>query len=315
MNAEIGLIGGNDFIATVTQRCQLPIHRAIASYQKTEILSWVHNHETAILIIEASSLISQGLCQDIKASNPLRYLYCIVVAQPQHPLSLTEEAEMIEQSADAYLRFSSPTATPTEQILLENRLFSAYLQAGMRQVNQFYQLQHTNDILSTIALSDSLTGLGNRRALEWELSRQIQLSRHQQQPVSLIIIDVDYFKSVNDTHGHLIGDRILQLLTIRLQNSLRVQDTLFRYGGEEFIVLLRQSDLTQAEAIGQHLRRSICETPFTLNRGLTLSITISLGLTQLQDTDDPQGQNILQRADDNLFKAKNAGRNRLVSSI
>ncbi len=130
----------------------------------------------------------------------------------------------------------------------------------------------------------------------------------------MIILDVDHFKKVNDTHGHLVGDRILQVLCQRLRHNLRCQDTAFRYGGEEFVILLANTTDEEALLVARRLNRVVSDEPFALSNKLTINITISLGTACLQADDDEQGESLLNRADQCLLQAKNAGRNRVIHS-
>jgi len=164
-----------------------------------------------------------------------------------------------------------------------------------------------------MALADPLTELSNRRAMEWELPRQIQNARSYSTPLSLIMLDVDYFKSVNDNYGHQVGDRVLQLLAARLQHNLRLQDTLFRYGGEEFVIALSQTNFQEAKNVATRLKCLVSDQPFNIDGTLALQITISLGLGFLNAEDDIKGETLLRRADENLLRAKTSGRNRVFS--
>jgi two-component system cell cycle response regulator len=197
---------------------------------------------------------------------------------------------------------------------LDQRRLYAHIWAGMRRVRNHRELVRTNDLLSAIALSDPLTELNNRRALEWELPRQVQNARSRNMPMSLIMLDVDFFKTINDNHGHLIGDRALQLISARLKHNLRFCDTPFRYGGEEFVIILNDTDADEAELVAQRLCRLIAAQPFAVGDSLDLSITISLGAATLQPHDDDRGNSLLKRADDNLLTAKSHGRNQVVVS-
>lgn len=189
------------------------------------------------------------------------------------------------------------------------------LQVGIRRVQHYRELMRQNDLLSAIALSDPLTELNNRRAFEWEVPRKIQNARHREAPLSLLVLDVDYFKSINDSYGHLAGDRALQLLAARLRHHLRFCDTPFRYGGEEFVVILSDTDAEEAIQIGNRLRRRIAEKPFALSDVLDVQITISVGSASLLPSDDERGISLLNRADRYLLTAKARGRNQVVSSL
>lgn len=131
----------------------------------------------------------------------------------------------------------------------------------------------------------------------------------------MIILDVDFFKKVNDSYGHLVGDRILRLLSARLRNNLRIQDTPFRYGGEEFVIILPNTTGEEAFLVARRLNRIVNQELFTINNNqLTIKVTISLGVASLQDEDDKDGISILDRADKYLLQAKATGRNRVISS-
>ncbi|HAG85122.1 MAG TPA: GGDEF domain-containing protein, partial [Cyanobacteria bacterium UBA12227] len=157
-----------------------------------------------------------------------------------------------------------------------------------------------------------LTELNNRRAMEWDLPRQIQNARTHSTSLSIIMLDVDYFKSVNDNYGHQVGDRVLQLLAARLQHNLRIQDTLFRYGGEEFLIILSQTNVQEAQIVAKRLRKVVSDQLFNIDGTLALQVTISLGLASLNRIDDSQGESLVRRADHNLLLAKTSGRNQVV---
>ncbi|WP_204106407.1 MULTISPECIES: GGDEF domain-containing protein [Spirulina sp. CCY15215] len=320
MNISVLLIGSKNFITTFLERYETPIVAAIESTSKAEIIAGIAQNQPDIVLLEADLLSILGLCCEIKKTNYLGLVYCIAIEyycsanilEREPSQHLLETAKAIENSADAYLQFSGLDSSINQNIEAEKRLLLAYLQVAYRQVQQYRELLKTNDFLSSIALADALTDLSNRRALEWDLPRQVEKARKKNIPLSLAILDVDYFKSVNDNHGHLVGDRILQLLAYRLRNNIREQDTVFRYGGEEFVILFQQTNTDTAMAIAHQLCQIISETPFNIDRNLTLSLTISLGLSSLQPEDDDRGRMLLKRADLNLLKAKSSGRDRVV---
>ncbi|WP_051035337.1 GGDEF domain-containing protein [Crinalium epipsammum] len=116
------------------------------------------------------------------------------------------------------------------------------------------------------------------------------LSVAQLLPQSLIILDVDYFRCVNNNYGHLVGDRVLQILAMRLQNHLRSEDTIFRYGGEEFVIILSNTDAVIVRKIADRLRVLIGSQLISIESSLSINITISLGTATLKPTDDAQSQ-------------------------
>lgn len=248
----------------------------------------------------------------------------IIVANRVQQLAIA--AQVLENGADAYLQLTALQADTrqvstvgemeaviAQQAEQEQRLLRAQIQLGFRQAQEYRELIQTSARLSTVALADPLTEVSNRRALAWELPCQIQNAHAQGTPLSLVMLDLDNFKSVNDQHGHLVGDRVLQILAARIRNRLRVHDKIFRYGGEEFVILLKQTDADTAWLVAQRLRQVVGKQPFNLEQTLTLTVTISLGLSLLRPADDIKGVSLLQRADQNLLIAKSRGRNQVVS--
>ncbi|NJO51387.1 MAG: diguanylate cyclase [Leptolyngbyaceae cyanobacterium RM2_2_4] len=340
MNASILVVGGNNFLATFVQLIQQVADFTLeVASDPDEAMPLIQAQQPDLLVMQAGQPTTLELCQQIKAQSRLSWIYCIIVAnwnevaegRPPVESSLTSKLEFVESranaletGADAYVnlsldRFFDQELTEKLQaqwinnaIAQQKRLFCAYIRAGLRRVQNHRELMRTNDLLSAIALSDPLTELNNRRAFEWELPRQIHNARAREMPISLIMLDVDFFKSINDNYGHLVGDRALKLLSARLRHNLRFYDTPFRYGGEEFVVILSDTGFQEAGLIAQRLCRLIANQPFNISDTLDLTITVSAGAASLRDRDDAKGIDLLERADRNLLKAKSLGRNRVV---
>ena len=155
------------------------------------------------------------------------------------------------------------------------------------------------------ALHDELTGLYNRRWLDLALTDQVAAYRRDGQPFSLIMIDLDHFKDLNDSHGHQAGDRCLGRVAQTIRANLRPLDQAARFGGEEFAVILPDTQTQEALAAAERLRRAAAN----LARGDEPSVTISLGVAQIGPGDDPES--VIQAADQALYRAKQAGRNRV----
>ena len=166
-------------------------------------------------------------------------------------------------------------------------------------------MQEKQKITEKKASTDSLTGIYNRHKFDEILKEEIFRVKRYQNPFCITILDIDKFKNFNDTFGHLIGDEVLIMLANNLQNTTRKTDTFARWGGEEFVILFRETDINSAKTICNHLRVNIEE----LNHPLAGSITASFGVTQYKE-DDTQ-ESLLKRCDDALYKAKNGGRNRV----
>jgi len=171
-------------------------------------------------------------------------------------------------------------------------------------------LDHTMDQaldLEESSQRDSLTGLYNRRFFDEQITQEILSSRRYNWPFSLAMIDVDHFKSVNDKHGHTGGDEVLRALAAQLRGMLRASDTLCRYGGEEFALMLPHISLESAAVLLERLRKAAEGMRVQLLDGQQVEITISIGVTQLRDGVTP-GQ-LVSHADKSLYDSKRAGRN------
>lgn len=157
---------------------------------------------------------------------------------------------------------------------------------------------------------DALTQLLNRRFLPSILGREIELSRQAQKEFSLLLIDVDHFKEINDRHGHDAGDRVLQHLGNVLVNAVRSGDFVFRYGGEEFLVIAVELSPAQALQVAEKIRHAVEQETFLLSNAQTLKASISVGVAAHDG--HPDYQRLIERADQALYRAKQAGRNRCV---
>lgn len=326
MTASILIVGENYFLAALLDRVRDLADCTIETAPSpSEAIPLIQAQQPDLLILQVCS-DSLYLCQQIKEQSRLAWIYCLLLADQTvnagEDQAICEEAELpataLEQGADAYLTLNlhvpnSHLATATS-VASQNRLLRAQIQAGLRMVRNHRELMRANDLLSAIALSDPLTELNNRRALEWELPRQIQNARTRTLPLSLVMLDVDYFKSINDTYGHLVGDRMLKLLSARLRHNLRFYDTPFRYGGEEFVIILSNTDSQEAAIVGQRICCLVSDQAFSIDPTLEIHATISVGIASLEPEDDPKGISLLRRADQNLLQAKSDGRNRAVSS-
>lgn len=160
------------------------------------------------------------------------------------------------------------------------------------------------------AITDALTSLYNRRGLFELGEREVERAQRFKRPLSVIWIDADHFKEVNDTYGHQIGDQVLRALSERFRAGSRRMDILGRYGGDEFVILLLESDLLTAQEVAERLRLSVVSKPFKTEAG-EVQVTISLGVTQLT-TEVSDLSSLLEAADHAMYEAKKAGRNQVV---
>jgi len=159
-----------------------------------------------------------------------------------------------------------------------------------------------------LAITDGLTGLHNRRYFEERLDEEIHRSRRYDRPMSIIMIDIDFFKQFNDTCGHLKGDDVLRKLSHILQEHTRETDITARYGGEEFVMILPETSLESSRMLGERIRKAVDEAVFEGEERIPAkNITVSVGVSCL--TDDEGGYDALDRADRALYKSKQAGKN------
>ncbi|MGM0832257.1 MAG: diguanylate cyclase [Pseudomonadota bacterium] len=157
---------------------------------------------------------------------------------------------------------------------------------------------------------DSLTRLLNRKFLSVVLGREIEIARHSEKRFALLMVDIDHFKSINDTHGHDAGDNVLQQVASILDRSTRGGDYVFRMGGEEFLIVLVDTDQDGSRLFAERLRRAVAKEPMLANADTLLNVTVSVGVT-LHDG-HPDYQRAIQRADQALYQAKRGGRDRVV---
>ena len=176
----------------------------------------------------------------------------------------------------------------------------------------------SNEMLKYIGLTDSLTGVYNRRYIDRRLIEEIGRARRQLYRISVMYIDIDHFKMVNDSVGHQGGDEVLREVASRIKAELRASDALGRFGGEEFVVLLIDAELDSATMVAERIRASIGGRKFALSCGPAISVSVSIGVAALDDFErdhaiDGVAQTLVAHADSALYRAKEAGRNRVVS--
>jgi two-component system cell cycle response regulator len=194
---------------------------------------------------------------------------------------------------------------------VERNELAARVRTQIRRHRYAVELRESVNHTLALAVTDDLTGLYNRRYFERHLSIMLDKAREQQRDMAVMLIDMDFFKAVNDTHGHDIGDAVLREFALRLRRNIRGVDLACRYGGEEFVVLMPDTDFRQAQGVAERVRMAVAERAFevTKNRGLTVTVSLGVALNE-SATDTPEV--IMKRADVALYRAKREGRNRVV---
>jgi diguanylate cyclase (GGDEF)-like protein len=171
-----------------------------------------------------------------------------------------------------------------------------------------------HEAIHNMAIQDGMTGIHNKRFFMEFMEREIAVAARHGHPLTLVMFDVDHFKKVNDTHGHLAGDAVLKDLAQRIRPRIRREDLFARYGGEEFACVLPSTALPGGIVFAEHLRGLIEERPCLFD-GKGIPFTISLGVTTLHRESGVDTAGIIKRADDNLYAAKRGGRNRVVPTL
>ena len=230
------------------------------------------------------------LCRELRASSPHGYILMVTGIT-------TDEAKLqgFEQGADDYV---------TKPFQVDELL--ARVRAGMRIVGLQKALMETNRKLEELSLTDSLTRVANRRAFDVRVDDAFEHARRYDRPLSLVLVDIDHFKSINDTHGHDAGDRVLRRVADVLGDGSRHSDFVARIGGEEFAVLLPETPLFEAMQFGEKLRCNIAIAAMT-----TGPVTISLGIANMPHSRVASSSELFRAADQALYRAKANGRNRV----
>lgn len=178
--------------------------------------------------------------------------------------------------------------------------------------NEISNLQQSLEAIRAESLTDPLTGLGNRKYFDRMIDMAVQGALASGEPLSLLLLDIDHFKSFNDSYGHLTGDQVLRLVGMSLKQTIKSQDVTARYGGEEFAVVLPDTALRQALTVADHIRRAVMAKELKKkSTGEILGrVTISVGVAMLKQEDDTDA--LIERADACLYAAKRNGRNRVI---
>ena len=254
-----------------------------------------------LLIVSLSLQDYDGLrlCSQLRSLERTRNLPILIIVEPHDNARLLRGLDM---GINDYLM------RPVDKNELLARV---YTQLKRRRYTE--QLRENVQQSMQMAVTDPLTGLYNRRYMETHLATLLDQTTKRGKSVSILVIDIDYFKAVNDCHGHDIGDQVLQEFAERIRSNIRTIDMACRFGGEEFVLVMPDTDMSLAYKIGERLRQIVASAPFdVVENEPPLDITISIGISALQHPDDTP-DDILKRADQALYRAKRDGRNRVVA--
>jgi diguanylate cyclase (GGDEF)-like protein len=236
------------------------------------------------------------VCREVRRRAGLRYVYVILLTGRADPQDLVGG---LEAGADDYL------VKPVDVYELRARL-----RTGRRILDLQEQLLAAHEVLRHQATHDPLTGLWNRAVTLDRLERELARCRREGKAVGVLMIDADHFKALNDAHGHLAGDAALREISRRLTLGVRPYDTVGRYGGEEFLLVLPDCDATTLSHLGERLRHAIAAAPLDLPEGL-VGVTISVGGAASGAADGGDAAALVRAADAALYRAKRGGRDRV----
>jgi diguanylate cyclase (GGDEF)-like protein len=236
------------------------------------------------------------LCHELKSDPELRNRYIIMLTGEADQ---EDKVEGLDLGADDYITKPFQAA----ELL-------ARIRAAKRIIDLQKELMETNKRLELLSITDGLTKLYNHRYFQDEMARAFEESQRYQRPLSLAIIDIDFFKKVNDSYGHAVGDDVLKAVAKVFQESIRSTDLAARYGGEEFAVLMPETDLDDAMTFAEKIRTLIETTPFPTAVG-PLGVTVSIGLASVPRTKIRAAKELVIAADKALYRAKRGGRNQV----
>ena len=253
-------------------------------------------YELALVSMDLGAFDPLRVCSQLRTSDRNRALPIILIA---------EESDRARVVRGLDLGVNDFIMRPVER----NELL-ARVRTQIRRQRYGVELRRSVSNTLALAVTDELTGLYNRRYFDRHLALMLDKAREQERDMAVMLIDMDFFKAVNDTHGHDIGDAVLREFADRLRRNIRGVDLACRFGGEEFVVLMPDTDYAQAQGVAERVRNAVADRSFEPG-GRPLSVTISIGVA-LNEHDHDTPESMLKRADVALYRAKHEGRNRVV---
>ena len=297
-NAKVLVVEDKDFEQRKIEETLSKDHDAITMVTSgAEVMEKVTERDYEVLIVSLNLDNEDGLrlCSHLKSNERTRSVPIVMMGSED---DFPRIAQGLEMGAHDYI------LRPLDR----NELL-ARVRTQVRRKRFQERLRATYEVSLSMALTDSLTGLYNRRYLEVHLEKLLLKNQESRKALAVLMIDIDHFKGVNDTHGHNVGDEILKIFSERLKDNLRSFDLVARLGGEEFVAILPDVSEERAHMVAERLRRSISDVPFPCAaEGGELSISTSIG-GALIDHGEHSIQEVLERSDKCLYEAKNGGRN------
>ena len=307
--AQISLFEGErtDLLEWLATRCDLEIQPA-----GTLLLSPDRHDDRAFYILEGQVQIYIGDTAGqpiavLEAGQIIGEMSVIDKLAPSATVRTTKPCTVIAIDGSAFRSLIDQSSVLARNLL---KLLARRLRRDNQMVGQSMAQQAQSELA---ARADALTGLHNRRWLNERFSQSVFQSRTDNLGLSVLMLDIDRFKRFNDTHGHLAGDRALITVANIINSHIRTGDHAARFGGEEFLIILPNTDAAEAHRIARRLRRAIHRTPVTTHDGAELpSVTASIGLAEWNEAETWEA--LVARADQALYRAKRRGRNRVAIS-
>jgi two-component system cell cycle response regulator len=256
------------------------------------------NYDLVLVSLNLQEFDGLRLCSQIRSLERTRNLPILALAESDSTAKL---ARGLEIGVNDYL------VRPIDK----NEML-ARVRTQIKKKRYTERLRDNMQLSIELAITDGLTGLFNRRYMETHLGTLVDQSAARGKPITVLVLDIDYFKAINDSYGHDAGDDVLREFSLRIRKATRNIDLACRYGGEEFVIVMPETDMAVATAVAERLRRRIATEPFAIQKGARhLEVTISIGIAALSGVGD-DAATILKRADQALYRAKRDGRNRVV---
>jgi two-component system cell cycle response regulator len=298
--------GGRVLVIDTDQRHAERIASYLADHHRVEILT---SPSDAVLHVSTGEFELALVSMDLGEFDPLRICSQMRTLEQGRTLPIilmAEEADRPRVVRGLDLGVNDFIMRPVER----NEL-SARVKTQIRRQRYTVELRESVNHTLALAVTDELTGLYNRRYFERHLTLMLHKAREQERDMAVMLIDMDFFKAVNDTHGHDVGDAVLREFALRLRRNIRGVDLACRFGGEEFVVLMPDTDYRQAQLVAERVRAAMAERSFEVGVQRPLSVTVSVGVA-LNESPDDTPEMVLKRADIALYRAKREGRNRVV---
>ncbi|MCB1496712.1 MAG: PleD family two-component system response regulator [Bauldia sp.] len=278
-----------------------PLHTVDVNADPQEALfaAAENDYDLVVVSLSLSGIDGLRLCSQLRSLDRTRQIPILVIVDPDDRQRLLRGLDI---GVNDYL------LRPIDR----NELL-ARVRTQIKRKRFSDRLRDNVQMTLEMAVTDGLTGLHNRRYLERHLTSLVRQAQDRGKPLSLLVLDIDHFKMVNDVHGHLVGDDVLREFSRRVRKAVRGIDLVCRLGGEEFIVAMPDTTSALAVLVGERIRQKIAGEPFQVTNGSSLEITVSIGVSSLESASDTP-EALMKRADEALYGAKRGGRNRVSAA-